>query len=468
MKLQIVFVVLGLAGTSFAAHVEPQIFKNLEKSETTNVLVTFKKAETKKLGAAFDALNLKTTTARRNTLHAMYKDHADTIQVDVISMLDKLDAGKRHYYSQLWISAELIVREVDKETIELLKNHPDVKSLVAEVFYPLEYDVEQKDFQLNNESTLEIQWGVSAIRAPTVWTSGNRGEGVVIAAIDTGVRWTHVDLQPTYRGTATGSHNYNWYAPTGQAAVPFDEVGHGTHVTGSHSGTGSNGIGVAPGSQWIHCRGCAGFGCSNFDLLQCGNWVACPTNTAGGSPDCSRAPDICNNSWGGTARGNPWYDEIIVTWIRENIVPIFSAGNSFGCNTVASPADRPNVIAIGSINSDKQISFMSSGGPTIDGRHSPQVSAPGDNIISASHESDTGYTTMFGTSMAAPHVAGVAGLMRSRNRVASVEQIRDALINSSVAITPSGITCFGTPDSVRPNYNVGAGLVDAPNAVSTV
>lgn len=89
-------------------------------------------------------------------------------------------------------------------------------------------------------------------------------------------------LSPTYHGNNAGeNHDYNWRALTGNSAAPTDTNGHGTHCIGTHSGT--QGIGVAPQSRWIACRGCATATCSRFDLESCGNSMACPTNTAGGA-----------------------------------------------------------------------------------------------------------------------------------------------------------------------------------------
>ncbi|KAJ6635652.1 Bacillopeptidase F [Pseudolycoriella hygida] len=468
MKLQIVLVIVGLAASAQGAHVAPKILENLELSPTTNIMVTFKNAKTASIAARFDTLNLRSREARLNTLHAMYKDHADTIQADVLTLLKKAEGVKKHYTSQLWISAEIIVRDVDKEIVEQLRYHPDVESLLAEEFFPLLDTVEEFSYAREGDANItNLQWGVERVNAEAVWRNGHNGQGIVVGNIDTGVRHTHESLRDNYRGTITGSHNWNWFAPTQRTALPSDTNGHGTHVAGTISGT-VNGIGVAPGSRWIACRGCGALLCSNFDLLECGNWIACPTFTDGTNPSCSQAPHVVNNSWGG-GRGNTFYDAILATWRTLNIDGIFAAGNSGpNCDTVNSPSDRPDAISVASTTVDDVISNFSSVGPTTDGRMRPDFACPGSAIVSASHLADNQYRSLSGTSMAAPHGAGIAALIRNRNPSYNTNQVRAALIRGVRAITPSGRTCAGVPDSVRPNHHVGAGLSDASTAVQVI
>ncbi len=440
MKYLIAFAVLGLACAVLAtsvARVEEKIWQNLAESETTNIKVSFRKANTK---AAFERFNLLKLTSRNAKLNAQYsilKDHADVVQADVTSILTKAASyGKRHEIAQLWISNELIVRNVDKEIVEILRDHPDVESLEAEWFIQLE-DVMEEPYIAPRNNTILNQWGVVNTGAPEVWATQNYGEGAVVGVIDTGARATHVALRYTYRGNDAGeNHNYNWFAPTGQAAIPSDTNGHGTHVIGSASGT--EGIGVAPRSRWITCRGCATAACSNFDLTQCGNWMACPTNTAGGAAQCDRAPHVVNNSWGGGGN-NPWYDAIITAWRNVNISPIFSAGNSGpGCSTLLSPGDRPLSIGIGSITATNIRSGFSSNGPTVDGRRNPHIAAPGTSVPSASHLDDVSLRTLSGTSMSAPHAAGVVALLVSRNRSITVPAVIAALQAGGIAHSPAG------------------------------
>lgn len=181
------FVLTCFAHASPLAKVEPKIWKNLEVHGTTNILVTFKKANTKAAIARFHSLRLTGRDDKLNAQYSILKDHADRVQSNVISMLKKMEAGKKHVVSQLWISAELIVRNVDSEVTVELANHPDVQNLTAEFFLLLPRVSNVINSELN-----AIRSGVLQIRADQVWALGTDGTGVTVAAIDTGVRITTI------------------------------------------------------------------------------------------------------------------------------------------------------------------------------------------------------------------------------------------------------------------------------------
>jgi len=467
MKYQIAFVIFGLACVlaNPISKVEQGIWNQLEESDLINVKVTFRNADTKSAYDRFFALRLTTREAILDTQHAILKDHADSVQADVTSMLNKaIESGKRHYLDQLWISNELIVRDVDREVIEKLRDHPDVESLIAEQFEQLEETEEGESFDISDyNNTILNQWGVVNVNAPQAWARGVQGANIVVGNIDTGARHTHVMLSPTYRGNNAGeNHNYNWRAPTGNAAAPSDTNGHGTHCIGSHSGT--QGIGVAPQSRWIACRGCQTSSCSRFDLESCGNWIACPTNTAGGAPQCARAPHVVNNSWGG-AGGQTWFNAVLTAWRNAGVAGVFSAGNSgTACGTVGSPSDQPLAFSVGSITSTNTLSTFSSVGPGPANAVKPNVAAPGTSVASASHLNDTGLRTLSGTSMAAPHAAGALALVRSARQGLTVVQALNAVQDGAVAHSSGGRTCSGRPEGTRPNNHVGHGRINANNS----
>jgi len=469
MKLQIAILVVGLAyvlASPMLARVEEKIWQDFEESELINVLITFKKANTKAAFDRFYALKLTSREAILDTQHAILKDHADTVQADVTSMLNKgIESGKPYYLDQLWITNELVVRDIDRETVEKLRNHPDVESLVAEQFIQLEDNEEGETIDLNDyNNTILNQWGVVNVQAPAAWARGATGTGVVIGNIDTGARATHVALAPTYRGNNAGeNHNYNWRAPTGNAASPSDTNGHGTHCIGTHSGT--QGIGVAPNSRWIACRGCATASCSQFDLNGCGNFMACPTNTAGGAAQCGRAPRIVSNSWGGGG-GSTWYNPVLTAWRNAGIAGVFAIGNSgTACGTAGSPGDQPLAFGVGSITSTNTLSTFSSVGPGPGNAVKPNVAAPGTSVASASHLADNTLRTLSGTSMACPHVSGALALVFQARPNSSVVAAQNSITGAALAHSSGGRTCSGRPEGQRPNNHVGAGRINANGAV---
>ncbi len=103
---------------------------------------------------------------------------------------------------------------------------------------------------------------------------------------------------------------------------------------------GLGGIGVAPFARWMTCKGCFTDSCTDAALLSCSQWILCPTLADGSSPDCSRAPRLVSNSWGGN-QGDTWYDSAIAAWQTADIIPIFSIGNDGpGCGTAGSPGNQ--------------------------------------------------------------------------------------------------------------------------------
>ena len=226
------------------------------------------------------------------------------------------------------------------------------------------------------------------------------------------------------------------------------------------------GIGVAPRAKWAACRGCASFFCAQSDLLACGQFFTCPTRADGTQPDCSKAPHLVSNSWGG-GRGNTWYNDVIEAWHTAGIVPLFSIGNSGpSCDTANSPGDQ-NVIGVGSTTVTDSISSFSSVGPTTDGRMKPEIAAPGSDVVSAYHLADDAYASLSGTSMACPHAAGTVALLQTRNKNLSYQQAKRFLTeHTDQNLQFSGRVCQGIGDNVFPNHVFGNGRINALKSVT--
>jgi subtilisin family serine protease len=318
-------------------------------------------------------------------------------------------------------------------------------------------------------STAAVEWNIKNIKANKVWNNlGVRGEGTVVANIDTGVQYNHPALVNQYRGNLGGgsfNHNYNWWDPSHICAgnTPCDNVQHGTHTMGTMVGlAGANKIGVAPKAKWIAAKGCESNSCSSNALLSSGQWVLAPTNLQGGSPDPSKRPDVVNNSWGG-GRGSSWYQATVNSWVASGIFPQFSNGNSGpGCSSANDPGDYVNVYAAGAYDINNVIAGFSSRGPgAFGGEIKPNVAAPGVNVRS-SVPTNT-YASFSGTSMASPHVAGTVALIISKNPAlrGNISAIRTLLDNGATDVNSLG--CGGTLDD---NNNFGEGRLNAFNSVS--
>lgn len=431
MKYQIAFVVLVVAYTALAAvptaDVEEKIWKNLEETETTRVKVSFRKADTKAALKRFQSLKLSSRAAKLSTQYAILKDHADIVQADVLSLLTKIiSQGKKHTVNQLWVSNELIVDDVDKATVEILRNHPDVKALEADRVIILDDFVEETVSPRSGT----VQWNIEKVGARKIWEMGYTGQDVVFGITDTGINPNHVDLKDNIAG---------WFDAVLHLPLKLDLNGHGTHTAGTI--VGQNGIGVAPGAKVYACRGCADFLCFATHLQLCGQHFLCPN-----TPTCSEAPHGVSNSWGGD-KDDTSYNAIIDAWNSVGIVGVFAIGNNgSSCNTADSPGNHPEVIGVGSTGQNDSVSTFSGRGPTDNDEIKPDFAVPGENIVSASHLSTTGYTTMSGTSMATPLVAGFVALYKSMNPGATYDETYDFLKSISRPTTPTGksITSFKT------------------------
>ncbi|MFN2251964.1 MAG: S8 family serine peptidase, partial [Anaerolineae bacterium] len=296
-------------------------------------------------------------------------------------------------------------------------------------------------------------WNVGAVGAEAAWGEiGASGQGVTIAAIDSGADWTHWALRGSYRGR-DGHHNYNWMdfaRPDRPSDRPIDELGHGTQVLsiavgGSREGGGgatrADALGVAPGAEWIAVRTFDRHGFStDRQLLRAAEWLLAPTKLDGSEPQARMAPDVVNCSWVLENGSDPLYDAVIRAWRDAGILPVFAAGNSDdgtrSAGGVLAPAGNPGVLAVGATNRDGAVWPLSKGGPSFGGDTKPDLVAPGVGVPTALIGGDTVYGT--GTSMAAPHVSGAAAIMLSANPGLGVDDLARGLRDAADDIAPPG------------------------------
>ncbi|KAF0709451.1 Aste57867_5916 [Aphanomyces stellatus] len=381
--------------------------------------------------------------------------HAAKAQADAVALLTGFSFESNH------VGNVLFVEHAPLAVLEQVAALPHVSAIrLPEVAHLPVLDHTTIDAAIN--ATLAAnEWGIDIIGASSVWAAGNRGEGVVVSNIDTGVRGTHEALKGNFRA------DYGWFDPEKKSKSPNDGNGHGTHTLGSIAG--ANGIGVAPGAQWIACRGCTTSSCPEKTLTACAQWILCPTDTQGNNKKCDKAPHVVSNSWGGNKAGNAWYQSYVDAWQKAGIIPVFANGNAGPkCATVGSPGDYKNVIGVGATGSDDKLASFSSKGPTPDARIKPDVSAPGYKVRSAWNTGDANYNTISGTSMATPHVTGAVALILSANKGASYDTVYNLLTTTvdTASLTVDNNDCGGVSDSSYPNNNYGFGRINVFKAVN--
>lgn len=236
------------------------------------------------------------------------------------------------------------------------------------------------------------------------------------------------------------------------------------------------GIGVAIGSKWIASKGCNNQGsCPTLDLLESLEFMACPTKGDGTDPDCSKSPDVINNSWGG-GQGQSWYADVLGTLLAMRIIPVFSEGNSgSSCGTANSPGDSALVIGVGATDENDMLASFSSRGPGVNlpgvDPYQPDVSAPGVQTMSAYNGADDEYAFASGTSMACPHVSGVVALVLGADYTIvpkEMEQLLETTSDTQTLKRPTSgaAECGGTPYNEFPNYLYGFGRVNACSAIN--
>lgn len=405
-------------------------------------------------------------------IHDELVAHASRFQGRLVDELraEGVDARMR------WINNALYIRNASATLVERLSRHPHVVSITADQVIAT-IDAPTVHSTAKDAHVHAPVWNIELIGATRVWADTTRGEGIVVAGIDTGVRSTHVALVGSYRGTTDRTDDYNWYDPRENQFTPYDNNGHGTHTMGTIVGVD---VGVAPGATWIAAKGCATLSCTTADLSGSFQYLLAPTpqgqydNPAAGNP--RKAPRVINNSWGG-GQGSAQFLPFIQPHLEAGTVVVFSQGNAgSGCSTANSPGDLAAVIGVGSTDINDALSSYSSRGPGLGSAQfplqKPDVSAPGEQIYSTLPTSDTAYGIYSGTSMAGPHVAGLAALVLAVNPALNHDLVAALIKSTSLASLPppkGGLqTCGGVAYTSVPNYHYGYGRIDAVAAINAV
>ncbi len=370
------------------------------------------------------------------------------------ALLDYLQSGEALAQARdirtFWISP-MISLQAQPALIQALRTRSDIVQIRLDEPIFLESFTPREE-KLSQPSTPdELRWNLEMINVGLAQQAlGLDGTGVVVANIDSGVDWQHPALMTHYRGYRPGGlsvHFGNWHVSTNEIyTYPGDGNGHGTHTMGTMVGDDGQGtrVGVAPGAQWIAVKVFTNNGVTYESWVHDAfEWIIAPEG------DPALAPDVVNNSWGSILTEDERYRPDIQALRASGILPLFSSGNSGpDAGTTGIPAAYPESFAVGAVDDLFNPASFSSRGPSEWNEIKPEVAAPGVDILSSFPGG--GYAYGDGTSMAAPHVAGVAALLLQADPTLTPEDL-DGILRFTA-------TPLGAP---VPNNATGWGFVDA-------
>lgn len=348
--------------------------------------------------------------------------HAERTQQEIRLLLDERGTD----YEPLWITNALIVHG-NKADIQSLELRQEVALLRADYALSLYDEAQESGVSGCEPDENGTCWNILQVGADRTWRDfGVSGQGVTVASLDSGVRYTHralLEQYRGYRGADNYDHNYNWYDAVFSSPVPVDAGNHGSHTMGTMVGRGDGSydqpaIGVAPGARWISARICETSSCRESDILMAAQWMLAPTDQHGNNPRPDLRPHVINNSWSTGTGGVQSFVDFVTAWRASGIFPVFAAGNSplsVTCGSVASPGDYTTVVGVGATDKSGLIASYSRVGPSHDGTIKPDIVAPGSYVASTFAGNDGSYGAISGTSMATPHIVGAVALIWSAN-----------------------------------------------------
>ena len=336
------------------------------------------------------------------------------------------------------VQPEIDPRELDPDELDLLTSLPDVQYFGG-----------------------SREWNINAVNAPEAWAAGFSGEGITVAVVDTGIDLDHPDLVSNLyvnageiagngidddgNGFVDDVHGYDFASGD---ADPNDVGGHGTHVAGTIA-AGLNGFGatgVAPDATILPVRVLGDNGSGSTNAVAAGIRYA-----------AEQGADIINLSLGG---GFSRVIQSAIDYAQDLGSFIVAAAGNEGASAPGFPARfssiYDNVLSVGAHNSSNQLAGFSN---DVGSSGSVQIDAPGVGVFSTYVGGR--YATLSGTSMAAPHVAGVAALALSANPNLTPAQLRDLLVGG-VTDAAIGSDAIGIVNAATTVAYAAAGLTAPP------
>jgi hypothetical protein len=334
----------------------------------------------------------------------------------------------RQEYSRAFSGVALSVRPSERSAIEklpyVLRVHPDLLVTSA-----------------------GLEPGVTSIGADEVWRRlGARGAGITVAILDTGVDYLHPALG---EGFGPGFKVMAGYDFVNGDADPMDDSGHGTHVAGIIAANSADLSGVAPDASLIAYKvlGSNGSGWAS-DILAAIERTVDPN----GDGDLSDHVAVANMSLGAPGYSDDAMSRAVDSAVSAGVVFVVSAGNRGEFQSVSSPGTADAAITVGATNFQDALAPFTSKGP-VAARYGikPDVVAPGVDVRSA--KAGGGALVASGTSMATPHVAGAAALLRALHPEWTPAEVKSALVTTAAPIAAEVMAA-------------GAGRIDALRAAT--
>lgn len=321
-----------------------------------------------------------------------------------------------------------------------------------------------------NDKLFALQWDAQAMNLPAAWDI-SKGKAVNVGVIDTGIV-KHPDL---IASTLPGLDLYSDGSGKSYDLDPTDEGGtsyHGSHVSGTVAAATNNALGVAGvswGAKIVPVRVLGPDGGRTSDTLLGTLWAIGYDLTKNGLPLNANPARVLNLSLGGSGPCSPAQQEVFDYVAAQGVIAVLAAGNEDQDAANASPANCNNVITVGATGPDgtrapysnygARIDVMAPGGDSSQKIRIGTTELPGGILSTVADENKPGsygYTALDGTSMAAPHVAGLVAIMKGEQPTLTTSQ---ALARLKATSTPlSAAAC-------RVANGCGAGLVNAAAAL---
>jgi len=464
----LISLVFLISSSLFAGEVSLELSQKLEGISSDSkipVVISMEEPGNSQIRKALSLEQIDKRSARyQYVLNELKRNSAD-IQSGIIEYLNNLEReDKAENIKSHWI-INAITADIMASEIKNIASRSDVYEVFQLPHLTL-ITPETENYSPKITQAQSVGANLITVGADSAWEMGYDGTGSLICSFDTGVNGIHPALSERWRGR-DGDTSAAWFDPINQSPYPEDYgyESHGTKTMGILVGYDSGQdrhFGVAPGAEWISAAVIDILGASIIDAFE---WAANPDGDPNTIDD---VPDVINHSWGifnSSVGCHDYYWEMIDNTEALGIVNIFAAGNegSQGAMTIRNPANRAtdslNCFAVGWTNvGGTSINSNSSRGPSDCDTTiiKPNVVAPGDGYLSSAGSAGIG--GCYGSSFSAPHVAGAVAILRQYAPNATVDEVKEAILESCRPVT-------GNP---LPNNNEGYGIIWIPDAISAL